>query len=163
MGKQKVVVRFRKDVVLATYYKFSKKYRSVFVSRIKVMAHLDISNKNKNKPQDGKINFRNFAPIDVELRVATIRTAGGIEEIAIRLLSGGKCMPVNAIGVLSQRLTRTLCTSCKEAYIPEKRELEFLAVEYCNESMSGDSRSAPNDEEVIGQVNLWREDFAQKG
>jgi type II secretory ATPase GspE/PulE/Tfp pilus assembly ATPase PilB-like protein len=118
MGKQKVVVRFRKDGVLATYCKFSTKYRAVFVSRIKVMAHLDIS--NKNKPQDGKINFRNFAPIYVELRVATISTTGGIEDVVIRLLSGGKCMPVNAIGVLSQRLTRTLCTSCKKAYTPEK-------------------------------------------
>jgi type II secretory ATPase GspE/PulE/Tfp pilus assembly ATPase PilB-like protein len=29
--------------------------------------------------------------------------------------------------------------------------------------MSGDSRSAPNDEEVIGRVVLWRNDFAQKG
>ena len=56
MGKSKVIVRFRKDGVLATYCKFPTKYRAVFVSRIKVMAHLDIS--NKNKPQDGKINFQ---------------------------------------------------------------------------------------------------------
>lgn len=49
-GKQKVVVRFRKDGSLAVYYKFSSKYRAVFVSRIKVMAHLDIS--DKRKPQD---------------------------------------------------------------------------------------------------------------
>ena len=70
------------------------------------MAHLDIS--NKNKPQDGKINFRHFAPIDVELRVATIPTAGGIEDVVIRLLSGGKCMPVNAIGLSSNNLDRLL-------------------------------------------------------
>jgi len=61
MGKQKVVVRFRKDGVLSTYYKFPAKYRAVFVSRLKVMVHLDIS--NKNKPQDGEINFRHFAPL----------------------------------------------------------------------------------------------------
>jgi hypothetical protein len=106
MGKQKVIVRFRKDGILATYYKFPTKYRAVFVSRIKVMAHLDIS--NKNKPQDGKINFRHFAPIDVELRVATIPTAGGVEDVVIRLLSGGKCMPVNAIGLSSRNLDKLL-------------------------------------------------------
>ncbi len=307
MGKQKVVVRFRKDGVLATYYKFPTKYRAVFVSRIKVMAHLDIS--NKNKPQDGKINFRHFAPIDVELRVATIPTAGGIEDVVIRLLSGGKCMPVNAIGlssnnldrlldgvsrpyglflvcgptgsgksttlhsvlnylngterkiwtaedpveitqpglrqvevndkvgmtfaaamraflradpdiimvgemrdhetastaveasltghlvlstlhtnsaaesiirlldmdmdpfnfadamigVLSQRLTKTLCTSCKKPYVPEARELEFLAAEYCSEAIPDGSRSAATDEEVAAQIEDWRKDFTQKG
>ncbi len=102
MGKQKVVVRFRKDGVMSIYYKFPTKYRAVFVSRIKVMAHLDIS--NKNKPQDGKINFSHLAPVDVELRVATIPTAGGIEDVIIRLLSGGKCMPVNAIGLSTPNL-----------------------------------------------------------
>ena len=106
MGKQKVVVRFRKDGVLSTYYKFPAKYRAVFVSRLKVMVHLDIS--NKNKPQDGKINFRRFAPIDIELRVATMPTAGGIEDVVIRLLSGGKVMPVNAIGLSSANLDKLL-------------------------------------------------------
>ena len=61
------------------------------------MAHLDIS--NKSRPQDGKINFRHFAPIDIELRVATIPTQGGIEDVVIRILSGGQCMPINAIGL----------------------------------------------------------------
>ncbi|MFT4863026.1 MAG: type II secretory ATPase GspE/PulE/Tfp pilus assembly ATPase PilB-like protein [Pseudohongiellaceae bacterium] len=307
LGKQKVIVRFRKDGVLATYYKFPTKYRAVFVSRIKVMAHLDIS--NKNKPQDGKINFRHFAPIDVELRVATIPTAGGVEDVVIRLLSGGKCMPVNAIGlssknldklldavsrphglfvvcgptgsgksttlhsvlnylnaaerkiwtaedpveitqpglrqvevnekvgmtfagamraflradpdiimvgemrdvetastaieasltghlvlstlhtnsaaesvvrlldmemdpfnfadaiigILSQRLTRTLCTSCKKPYVPDERELEFLATEYCREVIPDGSRSDPPDDLVLQQVEEWRALYTQKG
>lgn len=307
MGKQKVVVRFRKDGVLSTYYKFPAKYRAVFVSRIKVMAHLDIS--NKNKPQDGKINFRHFAPIDIELRVATIPTAGGIEDVVIRLLSGGKVMPVNAIGlssanldklleavshpyglflvcgptgsgksttlhsilshlnagerkiwtaedpveitqaglrqvevndkvgmtfakamraflradpdiimvgemrdtetastaieasltghlvlstlhtnsaaesiirlldmgmdpfnfadsvlgILSQRLARTLCTSCKKSYKPDEKEIEFLATEFCREAMLGGTRADPEEEEVKIQIELWRKDFTQKG
>ncbi|PCJ26408.1 MAG: pilus assembly protein PilB [SAR86 cluster bacterium] len=306
-GKQKLIVRFRKDGVLSTYYKFPAKYRAVFVSRIKVMSHLDIS--NKYKPQDGKINFRHFSPIDIELRVATIPTAGGIEDVVIRILSGGKCMPVNAIGlssknldklldgisrphglflvcgptgsgksttlhsvlnylnaterkiwtaedpveitqpglrqvevnekvgmtfsgamraflradpdiimigemrdketastaieasltghlvlstlhtnsaaesvirlldmgmdpfnfadsmigVLSQRLTKTLCTSCKKPYKPEQRELEFLAVEYCRELIPDGSRSDPRDEDVMKQLEDWEKDFTQKG
>lgn len=307
MGKQKVIVRFRKDGVLTTYYKFPTKYRSVFVSRIKVMAHLDIS--NKYKPQDGKINFRHFAPIDIELRVATIPTAGGIEDVVIRILSGGKCMPVNAIGlstpnldnllngvskpyglflvcgptgsgksttlhsimnylnnserkiwtaedpveitqpglrqvevnekvgmtfanamraflradpdiimvgemrdtetagtaieasltghlvlstlhtnsaaesivrlldmemdpfnfadamigILSQRLTKTLCTSCKKSYTPEESELEFLATEYCRESIPDGTRSDPDPEVVAAQLEHWRKEYSQNG
>jgi type II secretory ATPase GspE/PulE/Tfp pilus assembly ATPase PilB-like protein len=307
MGKQKVIVRFRKDGVLSTYYKFPSKYRSVFVSRIKVMAHLDIS--NKYKPQDGKINFRHFAPVDIELRVATIPTAGGIEDVVIRILSGGKCMPVNAIGlstpnldnllngvskpyglflvcgptgsgksttlhsimnylnnserkiwtaedpveitqpglrqvevnekvgmtfanamraflradpdiimvgemrdtetagtaieasltghlvlstlhtnsaaesivrlldmemdpfnfadamigILSQRLTKTLCTSCKKSYSPDETELEFLASEYCRESIPDGTRSDPDPDHVKAQLDQWREDYTQNG
>jgi type II secretory ATPase GspE/PulE/Tfp pilus assembly ATPase PilB-like protein len=307
MGKQKVLVRFRKDGVLSTYYKFPTKYRSVFVSRIKVMAHLDIS--NKNKPQDGKINFRHFAPIDIELRVATIPTAGGIEDVVIRILSGGKCMPINAIGlstpnldnlmagvtrpygmflvcgptgsgksttlhsilnylnsserkiwtaedpveitqpglrqlevnekvgmtfsgamraflradpdiimigemrdtetagtaieasltghlvlstlhtnsaaesivrlldmdmdpfnfadamigILSQRLTKTLCTSCKKPYVPEAAELEFLATEYCREAIPDGTRSDPDEGELEAQLKIWETEFTQKG
>jgi hypothetical protein len=53
MGDQKVLVRFRKDGTLINYYKFPGKYRSAIVSRIKVMAHLDIS--IRFIPQDGKI------------------------------------------------------------------------------------------------------------
>jgi type II secretory ATPase GspE/PulE/Tfp pilus assembly ATPase PilB-like protein len=307
MGKQKVVVRFRKDGVLATYYKFPTKYRAVFVSRIKVMAHLDIS--NKNRPQDGKINFRHFAPLDIELRVATLPTQGGIEDVVIRLLSGGKCMPINAIGlsslnldrimdgvsrpyglflvcgptgsgkstslhsvlnylnspdrkiwtaedpveitqtglrqvevnekigmtfamamraflradpdiimvgemrdnetastaieasltghlvlstlhtnsaaesivrlldmdmdpfnfadaligVLSQRLTKTLCTSCKKPYQPDTKELEFLATEYCRESETDGSGADPEPATVKAQIKEWSDNFTQKG
>lgn len=106
LGKQKVIVRFRKDGVMAVYYKFPTKYRAVFVSRIKVMAHLDIA--EKRKPQDGKINFRNYGGPDIELRVATVPTQGGLEDVVIRILSGGKCMPINAIGLGSANLDRLL-------------------------------------------------------
>ncbi|MEQ8954550.1 MAG: GspE/PulE family protein, partial [Gammaproteobacteria bacterium] len=306
-GKQKVTVRFRKDGTLATYYKFPSKYRAVFVSRIKVMAHLDIS--NKNKPQDGKINMRHFAPVDVELRVATIPTSGGIEDVVIRLLSGGKCMPVNAIGlssgnldrlldavskpyglflvcgptgsgksttlhsvlnylntserkiwtaedpveitqaglrqvevnekvgmtfsgamraflradpdiimvgemrdtetagtaieasltghfvlstlhtnsaaetvvrlldmdmdpfnfadaitgILSQRLTKTLCTSCKKPYKPDEKEISFLATEFCRDTVEGGVHAQPPQALVDRQIEDWKQEFGQSG
>jgi type II secretory ATPase GspE/PulE/Tfp pilus assembly ATPase PilB-like protein len=35
------------------------------------------------------------------------------------------------LGVLAQRLVRQLCAHCKDAYAPEKSELEDLALEYC--------------------------------
>jgi type II secretory ATPase GspE/PulE/Tfp pilus assembly ATPase PilB-like protein len=66
------------------------------------------------------------------------------------------------VGILSQRLTRTLCTSCKKPYVPDRRELEFLAVEYCREAVPDGSRSDPEDEDVIKQIEEWRRDFTQK-
>ncbi|MFM1894958.1 MAG: hypothetical protein RLZZ385_32 [Pseudomonadota bacterium] len=306
VGKQKVIVRFRKDGVMAVYYKFPTKYRAVFVSRIKVMAHLDIS--DKRKPQDGKINYRHYGGLDIELRVATIPTQGGLEDVVIRILTGGKCMPVNAIGlssnnldrlldavskpygiflvcgptgsgksttlhsilnhlnspdrkiwtaedpveitqsglrqvevndkvgmtfanamraflradpdvimvgemrdeetastaieasltghlvlstlhtnsaaesivrlldmgmdpfnfadallgILSQRLTKTLCTSCKKPYQPDDSEIEFLATEYCREVMADTGQDDPDPLLVRRQIQEWRERFASK-
>ena len=48
--------------------------RTRIAARIKIMCDLDIS--EKRKPQDGKIKFKKFGPLDIELRVATIPTAG---------------------------------------------------------------------------------------
>ena len=50
------------------------------------MCDLDIS--ERRKPQDGKIKFKKFGPLDIELRVATIPTAGGVEDIVMRILAG---------------------------------------------------------------------------
>lgn len=105
-GNKKVVVRFRKDGTLMAYYKFPSKYKSVFVSRLKVMAHLDIS--LKFKPQDGKIKFKEYSDLDLELRISTIPTSGGIEDVVIRLLGGGKVLPLSAIGLNTECLDNLL-------------------------------------------------------
>lgn len=105
-GNRKVVVRFRKDGTLMTYYKFPSKYKSVFISRLKVMAHLDIS--LRFKPQDGKIKFKDYSNLDIELRISTIPTSGGIEDVVIRLLGGGKVLPISAIGLNTEYLDSLL-------------------------------------------------------
>ena len=73
-GKAKTEIRFRKDGSLAPYIEVPASYRSALVARLKIMCDLDIS--EKRKPQDGKIKFKKFGPLDIELRVATIPTAG---------------------------------------------------------------------------------------
>ena len=98
-GKLKVVVRFRKDGTLITYHKFPPQYRNALISRIKVMARMDIS--ERRKPQDGKINFKKFGPANIELRVATLPTANELEDVVLRILSSGKNIPINAIGLSS--------------------------------------------------------------
>jgi type II secretory ATPase GspE/PulE/Tfp pilus assembly ATPase PilB-like protein len=96
-GKQNTRVRFRKDGTLSTYHDVPASYRNAFVSRIKIMAHLDIT--NRRKPQDGKIDFKQFGPAQIELRVVTIPTANGLEDIVMRVLAASKPVPIDELGL----------------------------------------------------------------
>jgi type II secretory ATPase GspE/PulE/Tfp pilus assembly ATPase PilB-like protein len=103
-GKAKTEIRFRKDGNLAPYIEVPASYRAAIAARIKIMCDLDIS--EKRKPQDGKIKFRKFGPLDLELRVATIPTAGGVEDIVMRLLSAGEPIPLDKMGFSPANLER---------------------------------------------------------
>jgi type II secretory ATPase GspE/PulE/Tfp pilus assembly ATPase PilB-like protein len=48
-------------------------------------------------PQDGKIEFRRFSRLKIELRIATLPTAGGEEDMVIRILAGGEAKPIGDI------------------------------------------------------------------
>jgi type II secretory ATPase GspE/PulE/Tfp pilus assembly ATPase PilB-like protein len=95
-GKVKTEIRFRKDGDLAPYIEVPASYRSALAARIKIMCDLDIS--EKRRPQDGKIKFKKFGPLDIELRVATIPTAGGVEDIVMRILAAGEPIPLDKMG-----------------------------------------------------------------
>ena len=69
-GKDKTGIRFRIDGTLLPYIEVPAHFRQALVTRLKIMCDLDIS--EKRKPQDGKIKFKKFGPLDIELRVATI-------------------------------------------------------------------------------------------
>ena len=62
-GKEKTLIRFRKDGSLVPYIEVPASYRNALVTRIKIMCDLDIS--ERRKPQDGKIRFRKYAPLDI--------------------------------------------------------------------------------------------------
>ena len=100
LGKEDVIVRIRIDGRCKVYQKIPYKYKYALPSRVKIMAELDIA--ERRKPQDGKINFRNFGPADVELRVATMPTVGHLEDVVIRLLRNEKSRPLKDLG-LSKR------------------------------------------------------------
>ncbi|HZV97554.1 MAG TPA: ATPase, T2SS/T4P/T4SS family [Methylophilaceae bacterium] len=95
--KGKTEVRFRKDGTLVNYIEVPPSYRNPLIARIKIMCDLDIA--ERRKPQDGKIKFKKFGPLDIELRVATIPTAGGIEDIVMRILAAGKPIPLDKLGL----------------------------------------------------------------
>src|SRR5256712_6005024 len=77
------------------------------------MCDLDIS--EKRKPQDGKIKFKKFGPLDIELRVATIPTAGGVEDIVMRILAAGEPIPLEKIG-FSPRIIDELQRAVSKPY-----------------------------------------------
>ena len=89
-------IRFRKDGVLVTYLELAAKFRKAVISRIKIMSQLDIT--ERRKPQDGKIEFRHFGPRDVELRVATVPTANGLEDVVMRVLAAAALVPIDRLG-----------------------------------------------------------------
>ncbi len=101
-GKAKTEIRFRKDGSLGPYIEVPATYRAAIVARIKIMCDLDIS--EKRKPQDGKIKFKKFGPLDIELRVATIPTAGGVEDIVMRILAAGEPIPLEKMGFTTRNL-----------------------------------------------------------
>ncbi len=103
-GKAKTGVRFRKDGTLMNYIEVPASYRNALTARLKIMCDLDIS--EKRKPQDGKIKFRKYGPLDIELRVATIPTAGGVEDVVMRILAAGEPIPLDKLGILPANLAR---------------------------------------------------------
>ncbi len=89
----RTVVRLRIDGDCQKYLEIPAPHRNALVQRLKIMAKLDIS--EKRKPQDGKIRFR--GPMGtIELRVATIPTSGGNEDVVMRILAASKPLPARA-------------------------------------------------------------------
>ncbi|KAB2966901.1 GspE/PulE family protein [Zoogloea sp.] len=110
-GKEKTQIRFRRDGTLVPYIEIPSSYRSPIVTRIKIMCDLDIS--ERRKPQDGKIKFRRFGPLDIELRVATVPTTGGMEDVVMRLLANSEPLPLEKLGLLDNNYDRLTTTISK--------------------------------------------------
>ncbi|MGJ7582909.1 GspE/PulE family protein, partial [Variovorax sp. RHLX14] len=73
--------------------------------RVKIMCDLDIS--EKRNPQDGKINFAKYSPQHrIELRVATIPTNNGLEDVVMRILASAKPIPMSALGLSPNNLVQ---------------------------------------------------------
>ncbi|MGB4584716.1 MAG: ATPase, T2SS/T4P/T4SS family [Rhodoferax sp.] len=103
--RQKVLIRFRIDGVMRHYLELPMSSSSALVGRVKIMCDLDIS--ERRKPQDGKINFSKYGGFPLELRVATIPTNNGLEDVVMRLLASSKAMAIDAIS-LSAANVKTL-------------------------------------------------------
>jgi type II secretory ATPase GspE/PulE/Tfp pilus assembly ATPase PilB-like protein len=105
-------VRLRVDGNCQKYLEVPAPHRNALVQRFKIMSKLDIS--EKRKPQDGKIRFR--GPMGtIELRVATIPTSGGNEDIVMRILAASKPLPLEKMG-FSERNIREFKAILEKPY-----------------------------------------------
>ena len=110
-GKLKTGIRFRVDGTLSPYIEVPSHFRQSMVTRLKIMCDLDIS--ERRKPQDGKIKFKKYGPLDIELRVATIPSAGGVEDVVMRILAAGEPIPLEKLGLSAHNRERVEKTVSK--------------------------------------------------
>jgi type II secretory ATPase GspE/PulE/Tfp pilus assembly ATPase PilB-like protein len=96
-------IRLRIDGDCQKFMEVPGAHRNALVQRLKIMAKLDIS--ERRKPQDGKIRFK-YSKGVIELRVATIPTANGNEDVVMRILAASKPLPIEKMGFSEHNLTR---------------------------------------------------------
>lgn len=96
-GLKTTKIRYRIDGICEQVLNIPNKFAPGIISRLKVMANLDIA--EKRLPQDGKIKFRKKGIKEFELRLATLPTAGGFEDAVLRILSGSSVIPIDSMGM----------------------------------------------------------------
>jgi len=97
-------VRYRVDGVLYSIHSLQKRFHSPIISRIKVMADLDIA--EKRLPQDGRIRIK-IAGKDIDIRVSVVPTSFG-ERIVLRLLDRSQVLlGLGEIGMAPDHLRAT--------------------------------------------------------
>ncbi len=96
-------IRMRIDGTCHEFKKLRLHYARPLVSRIKIMARLDIA--ERRLPQDGKLKIKlpNMNKI-VEYRVATLPTIDNQEDVVLRVLASGKPIPIDGLGLLPHNL-----------------------------------------------------------
>jgi type IV pilus assembly protein PilB len=94
-GKDLFRVRFRIDGILHVVATPAVQLRDAIVSRLKVLARMDIA--EKRMPQDGRIPYAYKSEV-VDLRVSSLPTVHG-EKIVVRILNFNRIRPdLNALG-----------------------------------------------------------------
>ena len=110
--RHQTVVRFRVDGTCFQFREVPSLLSLPLIARLKIMANLDIT--ERRKPQDGKMRVR-VPERDLELRIVTIPTVGGNEDVVLRLLAAQDLIPLAAQG-LSERNLRELKLIAQKPY-----------------------------------------------
>ncbi len=95
LGKLPLSVRYRIDGVCQIVHKISPAYKHAIISRVKIMARLDIA--EHRRPQSGKILLR-YEGKKIEFRVEITPTVGGNEDAVLRILAASKPLPLTQMG-----------------------------------------------------------------
>ncbi|MDH4275682.1 MAG: GspE/PulE family protein [Gammaproteobacteria bacterium] len=81
---QKLAIRIRQDGLLRTHTTADKRVAQPLISRLKLLAHLDIS--EKRLPQDGRFNIE-VRGQRIDVRISSIPTQNNYESVVMRLLA----------------------------------------------------------------------------
>jgi type II secretory ATPase GspE/PulE/Tfp pilus assembly ATPase PilB-like protein len=100
---RKTTIRFRTDGVCHEYIQVPTSMAPAIISRLKIMAELDIA--EKRLPQDGKIKVRRKGIQEFELRLSTMPTAGKYEDAVLRVLTRTRSLKIDEIGLSERNLT----------------------------------------------------------
>jgi len=100
---RKTTIRFRTDGVCHEYIQVPNAMAPAIVSRLKIMADLDIA--EKRRPQDGKIKMKRKGIQEFELRMSTMPTAGRFEDVVLRILTLSHSFNLDEIGLNERNLT----------------------------------------------------------
>ena len=93
--ENRLIVRYRIDGVLHEVESPPRRLSAAIISRIKIMANLDIA--ERRLPQDGRIRLR-VQGKEIDLRVSTVPTMHG-ESVVMRILDkGGVALDFNRLG-----------------------------------------------------------------
>ena len=93
--KDRVKIRKRVDGILYDMYSPPRHVQGKLISRVKIMARMDIA--EKRLPQDGRIEIR-IADKNVDIRVSTLPTSFG-ERVVMRLLDkSSSLVPLEELG-----------------------------------------------------------------
>jgi type II secretory ATPase GspE/PulE/Tfp pilus assembly ATPase PilB-like protein len=95
-------IRFRIDGVCQDFLQVPITHARAILSRIKIMSGLDIA--EKRLPQDGKIKFKRKGIKPFELRIATLPTVGGYEDVVLRILAEAGARNLDDVGLNDENL-----------------------------------------------------------
>jgi len=95
------MVRYRVDGAMQKVMTFPRAFRNAILSRIKIMSDLDIA--ERRKPQSGKIKFKKWGKLDIELRVECLPTVG-TEDAVMRILASSKPLPIEKLTMSDRNL-----------------------------------------------------------
>ncbi|MBW1780399.1 MAG: Flp pilus assembly complex ATPase component TadA, partial [Deltaproteobacteria bacterium] len=109
----KTGIRFRLDGVCQEYLQVPNSMAKGILSRLKIMAGLDIA--ERRLPQDGKIKFRRKGIPPLDLRLATLPTAGGHEDAVLRLLAASGALKLDDMG-LGERNMKVMTKILSQPY-----------------------------------------------
>jgi type II secretory ATPase GspE/PulE/Tfp pilus assembly ATPase PilB-like protein len=100
---RKTLIRFRTDGVCQEYVQVPNTMAPAIVSRIKILAGMDIA--ERRLPQDGKIKLKRKGIPTFELRVSSMPTAGGFEDVVLRILANSMAYKLNEVGLNERNLS----------------------------------------------------------